>query len=70
MTSNHNRLASLTGNRNGMDTLIASSANSLYLIFTSDHIIQRRGFAANYMAVSQGNNVENKKYRGKLSKIQ
>jgi hypothetical protein len=53
-----------------MDTLITSSANSLYLIFTSDYIIQYRGFAANYMAVSPGNNVENKKYRGKLSKIQ
>jgi hypothetical protein len=49
-----------------MDTLITSSANSLYLIFTSDYIIQYRGFAANYMAVSPGN-VENKKYRGKLS---
>ena len=53
-----------------MDTLITSFANSLYLIFTSDHIIQYRGFTANYMAVSPGNNVENKKYRGKLSKIQ
>jgi len=44
-----------------MDTLITSSANSLYLIFTSDYSNQYRGFAANYMAVSPGNNVENKK---------
>jgi hypothetical protein len=52
MTSNDRRLASLTGNRNDMDTLITSSANSLYLIFTSNYIYQYRGFAANYMAVS------------------